>query len=87
MQFPSYTVISPPPIYLAVASKSGNSSDVRATATRRTHLCYLSTLRLAEPGDALDVRSVDASPALRLPYPGYVFCRFVVYRRCVASTA
>jgi hypothetical protein len=32
----------------------------------------LSTPRLAELGDALDVRSVDASPALRLLHPDCV---------------
>ena len=35
-----------------------------ATAIRRTDLCYPSTLRLAELGDALDMRSVGASPTL-----------------------
>ena len=47
----------------------------------------LSTLRLAELGDALAVRSVGASPALRLLHPGCMLCRCVVYRRCLASTA
>jgi hypothetical protein len=40
-----------------------------ATAIRRTDLCYPSTLRLAELGDALDMRSVGASPTLRLLHP------------------
>jgi hypothetical protein len=44
-----------------------------ATAIRRTDLCYLSTLRLAELGGALDMRSVGASPALRLLHPGCMF--------------
>jgi hypothetical protein len=73
-----------------VATRSG----VWATALRRTHLRYLSTTstslctpRLAELGDALDMRSVGASPALRLHHPGCVLCRFVVYRWCPASTA
>jgi hypothetical protein len=47
-----------------------------ATAIRRTDLCYLSTLRLAELGDALDMRSVGVSPALRLLHPGCMFSRF-----------
>jgi hypothetical protein len=47
----------------------------------------LSTLRLAELGDALAVSSAGASPALRLLHPGCMFCRCVVYRRCLASTA
>jgi hypothetical protein len=46
-------------------------------ANHRTHLWYptstnLSNLRLAELGDTLDVRSVGASPALRLLHPGCV---------------
>jgi len=39
------------------------TSSFWATALRRTHLYYLSTPRLAELGDALDVCSVGASPA------------------------
>jgi hypothetical protein len=42
-----------------------------ATAIRRTDLCY--PLRLAELGDALDMRSVGASPTLRLLHPGCMF--------------
>jgi hypothetical protein len=38
----------------------------------------LSTLRLAELGDALDKHFIGASPALRLLHPGCVFYRFVV---------
>jgi hypothetical protein len=41
----------------------------------------LSTPRLAELGDALDIRSVDTSPALRLFHPGCVFRKFVVYTK------
>src|ERR1700722_14278514 len=40
------------------------------------------TLRLAELGDALNMRSVGASPVLRLLYPGCMFYRFIVHRWC-----
>ena len=42
-RFPSYTVISPPPIYLAVASKSGNLSDIRVFIPQNVTLQWAST--------------------------------------------
>ena len=44
-------------------------------------------MKNVELGDALDVRSVGASPTLYLLHRGCVFYRFVVYRWCLASTA
>jgi hypothetical protein len=53
---------------------------VSANWLRRTHHNF-STPRLAELGDALDMRSVGASPALRLLHPGRLFRKFVVYTK------